>query len=119
MVVCLIGKSELKGQFDRVAKLFALQGFVVLRPELYPGADPEDAVMANKRKEALVNAESVRIDMCDFVVVVGGQKSLSDASVAHGVSLAQSLDKPVLTTLSVDINYGFPHVDGKKREEVA
>jgi len=119
MVVCLVGKTELKEQFDKVAKLFALQGFVVLRPELYPGAVAEDATMAEEKKQALVNAESDKIDLCDFVVVIGGQKSLSDASVAHGVSLAQNLHKPVLTTLSIDTNYGFPHVNGMKKEETA
>ena len=119
MVVCLVGKTELKEQFDKVAKLFALQGFVVLRPELYPGAVAEDATMAKEKKQALVNAESDKIDLCDFVVVIGGQKSLSDVSVAHGVSLAQNLHKPVLTTLSIDTNYGFPHVNGMKKEETA
>lgn len=89
-VVCLIGSPRYKNEFNSAAKAFALQGQVVLTPNVYVDGSTID----KEEQELLHEVTLQRIQMSDWVFVVNPNNRLTE-TVYKEIEFAESLGRQI------------------------
>lgn len=89
-VVCLIGSLRYKNEFLSAAKAFALQGQVVLTPNVYT----EGATVDKEEQEILHETALQRIQMSDWVFVVNPNNRMTE-TVYKEIEFAESLGRQI------------------------
>jgi hypothetical protein len=89
-VTCLIGSPKFRSEFQRVAKAFALDGEIVLTPNVYSDVDGISA----KDQKTLHEAALQRIQMADKVYVVNPNNRMTE-NVYSEIEFAESLGRRV------------------------
>lgn len=89
-ITCLIGNPKYKSEFQSVARAFALEGGIVLTPNVYSDTDGLSA----KQQKVLHEAALLRIQMADKVYVVNPNNRMSE-NVYQEIEYAESLNRVV------------------------
>lgn len=91
-VVCLLGSSRYRNEFNNKARAFSVNGDVVLAPHVYT---QDDGVVLNKEEQAHVKeATRKRIAMADLIYVINPNNNIPE-SVHREIEYAESLGRQI------------------------
>lgn len=90
VITCLIGSPKYRSEFQSAAKAFALDGEIVLTPNVYSDVDGINA----KHQEKLHQTTLKRIQMADKVFVINPNNRMTE-NVYKEVEYAESLGRIV------------------------